>query len=143
MAILHQLGINYTTFYCLVIFITTFFILKALVFEPYYNALAEREKRTKGGEESAKAIQQQTQETKAIYEAEARDLNSQVKSIFDESRLLATKEYARAVNEARQNAEHYIEKVREQVGTEIKKASEQLKLEVPSVVQAITKKMLD
>jgi F0F1-type ATP synthase membrane subunit b/b' len=143
MAILHQLGINYTTIYCLVIFLTTFFVLKSLVFEPYYNALAEREKRTKGGEHSAKEIHQKTLEVKTLYESEARDLNSEVKSIFDESRLLATKEYSQLVNDARQNAEHYIEKVREQVGAEIKKASEQMKLEIPIVAQAITKKMLD
>lgn len=143
MAILHQLGINYTTIYCLVIFLTTFFVLKSLVFEPYYSALAEREKRTKGGEHSAKEILQKTLEVKALYESEARDLNSEVKSIFDESRLLATKEYSQLVNDARQNAEHYIEKVREQVGAEIKKASEQMKLEIPTVAQAITKKMLD
>jgi F0F1-type ATP synthase membrane subunit b/b' len=143
MAILHQLGINYTTFYCLVIFLITFFVLKSLVFEPYYSALAEREARTKGGEISAKEIQQKTLEIKALYESEARDLNSEVKSIFDESRLLATKEYSRVVGEARLNAEHYIEKAKAKVKEEINKASDQMKLEIPSVAQAITKKMLD
>jgi F0F1-type ATP synthase membrane subunit b/b' len=143
MAILHQLGINYTTIYCLVIFLFTFFTLKTLVFEPYYNAFVEREKRTKGGEDSARDIHKQTQDIKSVYEAEARDLNSEVKSIFDESRILATKEYSRVVNEARQSAEHYVEKVREQVNAEIKKASEQMKSEIPVVAQAITKKMLD
>lgn len=143
MAILHQLGINYTTFYCLVIFLLTFFTLKSLVFEPYYNALAEREKRTKGGEESAQQLLEKTRQIKTVYETEARDLNSEVKSIFDESRLLASKEYSRVVTEARQNAEKYIENVRDQVNSEIKKASEQMKMEVPSVALVITKKMLD
>lgn len=143
MAILHQLGINYTTFYCLVIFLFTFFTLKSLVFEPYYNALAEREKRTKGGEESAVQLQEKTRQIKTVYESEARDLNYEVKSIFDESRLLASKEYSRVVAEARQNAEKYIEKVRDQVNSEIKKASEQMKMEIPSVALVITKKMLD
>jgi F0F1-type ATP synthase membrane subunit b/b' len=143
MAILHQLGIDFTTFYCLVIFLLTFFTLKALVFEPYFNAYVEREKRTKGGEQSAHQIQEKTLQIKAVYEAEARDLNSEVKSIFDESRLLATKEYSKAVSEARQKAESYIENVREQVSAEVKKASDQMKLEVPSVALVITKKMLD
>lgn len=143
MAILHQLGINFTTLFCLVIFVITFFTLKSLVFTPYYNAFEEREKRTKGAEDLVKDLQVKTQEVKALYEAEAKDLNAEVKSIFDDKRATANKEYAKIVSDARADAEKYLEKTLEHVNAEIKKASDQLKVEAPSVALVITKKMLD
>lgn len=143
MAIMNQLGINSTTIYCFLIFIFTFFALKAIVFEPYFKAFEEREKRTTGGEENAKELLLKTQEIKATFEAEAKDLNAEVKSIFDEKRTLAIKEYTKIVTDARSQAEQYIEKTREHINSEVKKASEQLKVEVPGVALVITKKMLD
>ena len=143
MAILHQLGINYTTFYCFLIFIFTFFFLKEILFRPYFIAFEERESRTKGGEENAKDPHSKTEELKLQFEEEARDLNAEIKSIFDETRGLATKEYEKVVYEARKQAEQVIEENRSRVSGEMKKAQEQLKLEAPGVALTITKKMLD
>jgi F-type H+-transporting ATPase subunit b len=143
MAILNQLGINYTTFYCFLIFVITFFFLKEILFRPYYLAFEEREKRTKGGENNAKDLQQKTTQLKQEFEEEARDLNAEIKSIFDESRGLATKEYEKVVFDARKAAEEVIEETRARVTKEVRKAQDQLSLEVPGVALVITKKMLD
>lgn len=143
MAILNQLGINFTTFYCFLIFIVTFFFLKELLFRPYFEAFEEREKRTKGGETSAKGLHLKTNEIKQQFEEEARDLNAEIKSIFDESRSLATKEYEKVVYDARKAAEQVVEETRTRVAKEVKRAQEQLSLEIPGVALTITKKMLD
>lgn len=143
MAILHQLGINHTTFYCFLVFIVTFFFLKESVFRPYFLAFEERERRTKGGEDAARDLHGKTAKVKAQYEEEARDLNAEIKSIFDESRKLAVREYEKIATEARASADKVVEEARERVAGEIKKAQEQLRLEVPGVALAITKKMLD
>lgn len=143
MAILTQLGINHTTFYCFIIFIITFLFLKEFLFSPYYRAFEERESRTKGGEDQAKELLTKTSQMKQQFEEEARDLNSEIKSIFDETRGLATKEYEKVIYEARKQADLVIEETRTRVAGELKKAQDQLKLEAPSVALAITKKMLD
>lgn len=143
MAILNQLGINHTTFYCFLIFIVTFFFLKEILFRPYYLAFEEREMRTKGGESNAKDLQVKTAAIKQQFEEEARDLNAEIKSIFDESRGLATKEYDKVVYEARKAAEQVVEETRGRVAKELKKAQDQLSLEIPGVALSITKKMLD
>lgn len=143
LGILSQLKINSSTLHFLVLFLVTFFALKAIVFEPYFAAFVERERRTRGSEDSAKELHQEIQTVKAHYEVEARDLNSEVKSIFDENRKAASAEYNRVVTEARKNADTYLEKMREQISAEITKANNQLSGEIPSVAQAITKKMLN
>lgn len=143
MAILNQLGINHTTFYCFIIFIITFFFLKEILFRPYYIAFEERESRTKGGEENAKHLLEKTAQLKLEFEEEARDINSEIKSIFDESRGLATKEYEKVVYEARKLADQVVEENRLRVLSEMKRAQDQLKLEAPGVALTITKKMLD
>ncbi|MEY4617420.1 MAG: synthase chain [Pseudomonadota bacterium] len=143
MAILNQLGINYTTFYCFFIFIVTFFFLKEILFRPYYLAFEEREKRTKGGETSAKDLQAKTAQLKAEFEGAARDLNSQIKATFDQSRTQASKETEAIITAAKAQAEKVIEDTRSHVAKELKKAQDQLSLETPGVALAITKKMLD
>ena len=143
MAILNQLGINHTTIYCLIIFLSTFFYLKEFLFRPYFNSFEEREKRTKGGELNAKDLLSKSSLLKKQFEEEARDLNAEIKSIFDESRLSGSKEYEKLVNDAKKTAELFIEETRERVAKEYKKAQDQLSLEVPGVALVITKKMLD
>lgn len=143
MAILSQLGINYTTFYCFLIFVVTFFFLKELLFRPYYLAFEEREKRTKGGQEGAKDLQKQTLDLHKEFEQEARDLNSQIKNIFDLARSEATKDVEGILASGRKSAEKVIEETRLTVAGEVKKSREQMRLEAPSIALAITKKMLD
>lgn len=143
MAILSQLGINYTTFYCFLIFVVTFFFLKEMVCRPYYLAFEERERRTKGGEEGAKELQKQTLELQQNFEVEVRQLNSRIKEIFDDSRATASKEVEVILNAGRNGAEQIIQETRSAVSSEIKKAREQMKLEAPGIALAITKKMLD
>lgn len=143
MAILNQLGINHTTFYCFLIFIVTFFFLKEILFRPYYLAFEEREKRTKGGESNAKELQAQTMQLKKQYEDAAREINSQIKIIFDQSRVEGSKETEKIISEAKLSAEKVVEETRSQVSKDLKKAQDQLTLEAPSVALAITKKMLD
>jgi F0F1-type ATP synthase membrane subunit b/b' len=143
MAILNQLGINQTTFYCLLIFLFTFFFLKELLFRPYFSSFLERDKRTKGGESTAKEMLQQAQVLKQQYEEQARDLNAEIKSIFDESRSNGSRETDKILIAAKKAAEQSIEQTRQKVSQEMKKAQDQLVLEVPGVALGITKKMLD
>jgi len=143
MAILNQLGINHTTLYCFFIFIFTFLFLKEILFRPYFIAFEEREGRTKGGENKAKDIQTKTEQAKQEFEDEARDVSAEIKSIFDETRGLATKEYEKVIYEARTSAEQVVEETRLRVSVEVKKAQDQMRVEIPGVALAITKKMLD
>ncbi len=143
MAILNQLGINHTTFYCFLIFVVTFFFLKEILFKPYFVAFEEREGRTKGGENKARDYQSKTEGLQREFEEEARDVSAEIKSIFDETRGLASKEHGKLVTEAKKIAEQVVEETREHVAAEVKKAQEQMRVEIPGVALSITKKMLD
>lgn len=143
MAILNQLGINFTTFYCFLIFGFTFFFLKEILFRPYYQAFEEREKRTKGGEMGAKDLQAKTLMLQKEYELEARQLNSEIKDLFDQGRAQGLKQFDHITAEGRRSAEQIVEDVRIKVAAEVKKAQDQMSVEIPGVALAITKKMLD
>jgi F0F1-type ATP synthase membrane subunit b/b' len=85
MDILTKLGIDYTLFYQLAIFIVAYFALSRLLFKPYLKAYHKRLEATFGGQEAAEKINQEAQELHVKYEAKAREVNSKVQSYFEQA----------------------------------------------------------
>jgi F-type H+-transporting ATPase subunit b len=142
MAILEQLGINQTVFIQFFIFLVAFFTLSQVVFKPYLQAFEERERRTKGGEDLAQELLQQSVDLKRQYEQKARQVNGEIKTVYDSYRDQATKEYNEIVARARAESQKLIEEARAKVGVEILEATKKLREEAPAVASAITQKLL-
>ena len=142
MAILQQLGINFTIFYQLLIFVFGFSFLALVVFKPYAAIISEREKRTKGATEGAVELKKQTNELASRFEVKARQVSEEIKTIFDTYRAEANKEYEIVVGRAREESQKLIEETRTRVTAEVLEAGKKMKEEVPALSRAITQKML-
>lgn len=142
MAILNQLGINQSLFLHLIIFIFAYVVLAKFLFGPYFRALEERDKRTKGGEDLAAELHKQADDLRTAYEQKARQVSSEVKTIFDEYRTDASKEVDGIVTRARADSQKLVEEARSRVTVEIADAERKLRDEIPGVIQTITTKLL-
>jgi F-type H+-transporting ATPase subunit b len=142
MAILEQLGINQSVFFQFGIFILSLVVLSQIVYGPYFAALEEREKRTKGGEDLAQELLKQATDLRAEYATKARQVSGDIKTIFDTYRETATKEYEGIVSNARAESQKTVEEARSLVSAQIADAAKKIKDEAPLVAQSITQKLL-
>ncbi len=142
MAILEQLELNQSFFVQFVVFTVAYLALSRLVFAPYAEALAQREMRTKGGEDLAIEIQKKSDELRTQYETKARQVSGNVKSIFDQYRDEANKEYEKIVSASRIDAQKLVEAARQKVSVEIGDAKAKIKADVPVVAQEMTRRLL-
>ncbi len=142
MAVLDQLGLNQSFFIQFLIFSFAYLALSKIVFAPYVKALEIREEKTKGGEDLAFEFQKKSQDLRNRYEAKARQVSGEVKTIFDEYRQQASHEYERIITKARSESQSLIESARQKVAIEINAAQTQLKSEIPLVAQEMTRKLL-
>ncbi len=142
MAIVQALGLNGSLLIQFAIFAFAIVYLSYVVFVPYLAALQKREEQTKGGEELAVEILKQSDELKAQYETKARQISSEIKTIFDEHRDQANKEYNSILLKARAESTKQIELARAQVIAELVVATKEIKNEVSIVAGIISQKML-
>jgi len=142
LSLLSALGVNQTIWIQLACFLVSYLALTQLVFKPYMKAYHEREKRTVGNEESAVRIIEEAQELTANYEKKARDLNSQIKHLYDQKRSEAQRDYEVLVKGAREEASAAIESVREKISNEVQAARKKLSIEIPAVSEAIASRLV-
>lgn len=142
MAILQQLGANYTAYYQFVLFIIAISFLTFYVFAPYYQAFDKRLEKTKGGEELAQEYSKKTIEATKEYEQEARLINSKIKSIYDEQRSEAQKLTEKTIQQARQEAQQLIEGQRQSLADNIQRVSLELKTLTGDIAKSIKEKLV-
>lgn len=141
MNILEQLGINHTYFYQFGIFVFSLILLQ-FIFKDFQGLLVKREQRTLGGEALAKEELKKSADLHAAYEAKARALNGEIRSIYDTYRVEATAEYQKIISGARAESAKLIEESRHKVTLEITDASRKLRDEVPALAQSIVTRLL-
>ena len=142
MDIFGQLGINTTAAIQFVLFAIALVFLTKVVFGPYAHALEERERRTKGGEELAHEFQSKSVELQSTYEAKTREVNAEIKAIFDSTKSAANKEYETSVSSARAQADKLVQTNREKISSAVSQAANELKSQTQAVAMAITTKLL-
>lgn len=142
MAVIAQLGINWTVGVQFLLFIITIFVLIRVAFRPYFEAYLQREEQTKGGESLALELIQDAQGLRNEYEQKARQVNMEIKSIFDGYRGEATQEQEAILSKARKDATHLVEETRAQISSQMTSATKKIHEEAPLVAQAITSKLL-
>ena len=141
LSLLSALGVNETIWIQLGCFLVSYVALTQLIFKPYLKAYHERENRTVGGEETAIRIIEEAQELTGTYEKKAREMNSEIKHVYDRKRAEAMKDYEAMLAEARENSSTLIEAAREKVKTEVEAARKKLSAEIPAVSSAIATRL--
>ena len=141
MALLTSLGIDSTLWIHVACFAVAYLALSTLVFKPYLRALAEREKRTIGGEEQAAQLMGEADAINAEYEMKAKAVTASIRAEYETNRVQAIKESETLIAAARTEATVLLEKSRARIATEIKSAKSLLSAEVPAITSAIASKM--
>jgi F-type H+-transporting ATPase subunit b len=137
-----SLGINPTLWVQLAIFLVTFAVLNFVVFKPYFKAFEERERRTVGSKEGTEQILIETSQLQSQYETEARQINDQIKSVFDLARQTAVADQAKIVNEARDQSAEKIKFSRADLEREIVVARQTLRKDITDIGSSITEKLI-
>jgi F-type H+-transporting ATPase subunit b len=141
MELLKSLGIDGTLWIHIACFAVGYLSLSNFVFRPYAKALAEREKRTVGGEELAQQLLVQAAEINANYEQKAKAISASIRAEYDKNRVEALRESETLISSARQEASKLLESSRAKISAEIGAAKNALAAEVPSITSAIASKM--
>lgn len=142
MEIFAQLGVNHTFWFQLVVFVITLVALQNLVFKDYAKALVERESRTSGNEEQASEYTQKTSEIYQQYEQKARQVNAEIKHIFDQSRAGAQSSVDKLILHARTEAQALVEETRKKVSDDLALANKNAKDEIPLIAAEMSKKLV-
>ena len=141
LSLLTALGVNHTIWIQLGCFLVSYVALTELVFKPYMKAYHEREKRTVGGEEFAIRIIEEAQELTSHYERKAREINSEIKGLYDQKRSDAMKDYEKMLADARESSSGLIQEARKKIATEVEAARKKLAAEIPAVSSAIASRL--
>ena len=140
--ILGGLGVDYTIWYQLGLFIFVLVFLGKFTFEPYLDAFNERATMTTGNQDEAQEIAAKTRELETVYQRQARGLNTDIKSVFDKRRLEAQKEHERIVVDAKDKAKGILDTARSQIQDEYNRAREELLKESPVIGKSIAARLL-
>lgn len=140
--IIDALGIDDTLKIQLIIFAFAFLFLKYVVFNPYFSAFEERQRRTTGSQEKANELIEKTKELEERYQKNARALNEEIKAIYDKARLEGSLEQEKIQAEARERARAMVEKARGVIEGEFNRARESLIKETPTLSKTIAERLL-
>lgn len=127
MEILAQLGANGTAFIQFAVFIVSIFVLTKFIFNPFFLAYDERQKRTKGAEAVAKDSEDEAKNIAAVYQLKARQINDRIKSIFETQKQLGLKQAGEIVAQSKSETERMIGAARADI--EKQKASAQTQVQ--------------
>ena len=141
MEIFKQLGVDSTLWIHLGCFLVSYVALMQLILKPYLAAYVEREKRTVGSEESAVRLVEEANDLQMQLALKTRDLNTKMKSFYDDARIAGQKQSETIVGAAREEAASLLKGNREQIAVEVSKAQKTLAADIPAVGSAIASKL--
>lgn len=127
MEILLQLGANSTAFVQFILFAISISFLTIVVFNPYFKANDERQKRTKGADAVAKEASEEAKNTALIFQAKAREINDTIKKIFDIKRVEAATKSSEILNQAKATADKSAQEARLAIEKQKNEAKNQIK----------------
>jgi F0F1-type ATP synthase membrane subunit b/b' len=134
MEILIQLGANSSAFIQFLFFVISISFLTIFVFNPYFKANDERNKRTKGADAVAKEAGEEAKSLALIFQAKAREINETIKKIFDQKRT----EGAALSGELLNQAKHFADKTAQEARVDIEKQKQGAKAQVKKISDEIS-----
>lgn len=140
--IIRDLGVDYTLFIQLPIFLVILITLWFVLFKPYFAAYEERQNQTIGSQDEADALVAKTRELEIIYQRKARGANMDVKAIFDKERIEGQQEHERILLDAKDRARVITDTSKTRVQEEYNRAREELLKESSGIGKAIASRLL-
>lgn len=141
-SIINSLGIDYTLFIQLGIYLVTFMVLYVTVFKPYYLASEERRKQTSGSFELAEQAEESIRRTQEKYQTRARQINDEIALVFKEQRTLAAKEAETLFEDANKKAKDILSQAQQKLSDQLEQTQPQLNLISKDVSAVIIEQLL-
>lgn len=142
MELFTALGIDSTLYVQIGVFLVTFIFLKYVLFDPYFAAFQERDRKTVGQVGEAEKYIAETKALEERYAAEAKKINEEYKSIYDKTRSEALKIYEDRVQTARNLAKTEVESSRAEISKHAESAKKEIENELPQISELISSRLL-
>jgi F-type H+-transporting ATPase subunit b len=130
-------------FWTWVVFFALLYLLKKFAWPPLVKATVEREKRIQAMLEEAERRNQEAQALLEQHERLLADTRAKTHSIMAESRALAEKERAVAMEKTRQEQEELLERARRDIAGERDRAVAELRREAVDLSLAAASKLIE
>ena len=139
--ILHQLGANETVFIQFVIFCVTIAFLTVMVYGPYFKAYDQRLNQTKGADQVAGETHDEAKKLEVIFQAKAREINEKIKSIYEDSRKVATEQVSKIIDSGKGEVAATADQARSQIEAQKANAQKDVAQVSQDVATEISKKL--
>lgn len=140
--ILSSLGVDNSFYIQLAIFCITYLAMYFIAIKPYMAAMDERKRRTHGNTSKADDLTQEAVKVKETYSREARELNTQVRSIHNESSQKASQQKAKILAAGQKEAEQWVSQSQAELADAIAASRKQLDQQIPEISRSIEEKFL-
>ncbi|MCB9522730.1 MAG: ATP synthase F0 subunit B [Myxococcales bacterium] len=137
-----RLDLDFSVFIQLGIFFVVFFMLKALVFQPYLTALDARAAKTTDAKAEAQAIKARAAELEARYHSGKADAAARANAERQALRVDGLGQKDRTVGEAREAATTEVAQARAKIEAEIEQARGQLMGQVDDIARLVVTKVM-
>ncbi len=141
-SIIDTLHLDQTFFFQFGFFVITFSFLSLLLFKPYYKAYEKRLGKTQGSEDIAVKMLADSESLYTQYQDAARQLNLEIKAVYDELRGNTQKETENIVNAGRKDSQGKVEKAMKEVTSQLETEKNKALTQIPEISSLIRGKLL-
>jgi len=138
-----MLELNYSFFVMLLNFLVLLFILNAILFKPVLQIFKEREDTIKGNLDSAKNLQEKSEEGIARLNRELAESRSKAKEIFEALRAEGLNRQREVLSAAKVSADASLEQAKQEIRAEAEKARRALRVDVDKFSDEIVRKLVN
>lgn len=132
-----------TIFPMFILFVLSLIVLNRLIFKPTIGILEERDKQTVGLERQIARFEEHARIKRQEYEALLADAHALARNGRDEILKAADTQQKEIIDEARQEAEKYLEQVQREIAEQTGVAQSRLKEKARELAREISKRLLE
>ena len=142
MEIFTKLGIDFTLFIQMALFLIVYAILYPLILKPLFNAYKQREELVLGDPEDKAKKLAEIEKLKNKYESKLRTLHLRIQDIFTKVKGETTKQCDQKIFNAKRDATNMTDQTRQKIALEQRSANQQLEKEIPQLTRIAVDKIL-
>ena len=142
MEIFTNLGIDFTLFIQMALFLIVYLIVYPLVLKPLFEVYKQREALTLGDQEDKEKKLADIEILKNNYESKLRKLHLHIQDIFTKVKSETVKQCDQKILDAKQDVINMVDQTRQKIKSEQKSANQQLEKEIPQLARIAVGKIL-
>ncbi|MBF0491929.1 MAG: ATP synthase F0 subunit B [Deltaproteobacteria bacterium] len=137
-----ELKVDITFYYQLLIFLSLFFLLNILLFQPILKVIEARRKGTSGERDEVEKLKRQAEEKSRLYEKKMEEAKREGLVIKDGLKKSGEEEASKILSEARLQADQNLRKLEQEIQQEEVKGKDWLKANLPVLGKQLAEQVL-